>query len=551
MTPGTKQRILPPYILCTGLWLLLVLVALATRPLWPIDETRYVSVAWEMWLRGDFLVPYLNGEPYSHKPPLLFWLFHSGWWLFGVNEWWPRLVPPLFALANLFLSAHVARLLWPQQRAIAQSVPWILLGALLWTLFTTLVFFDMLVTFFTLLGIIGILHAWHYRAARGFAILGLAIGLGILAKGPVILLHTLPLAVLAPWWMREQRPASRPRWYLGILGALLLGAAIALAWAVPAALRGGEEYSRAIFWGQTAERMVQSFAHRHPWWWYLPLLPALLFPWLLWPALWRGFRQLTITPAETGVRFCLAWMIPVLIAFSLISGKQPHYLLPVFPAFALLAARALQSSAPKRWDNMPVGAALILFGAMLMSVSALVAYYPDLPAWLYENSFLPGMISASMGMLLFFLHPASVLQRVIALTLASVLIISALTLTLIRAAAPAYDLHQISAYIGDLQRAGHPVAYIDKYHGQFQFLGRLREPLQVIGSAQVADWIQAHPSGRLVSAEDNWRPPGNPTQEFTQPYRGKTLSIWGREAFTSGTDDATPHAAPAVTPEEE
>ncbi|MDO9006664.1 MAG: glycosyltransferase family 39 protein, partial [Thiobacillus sp.] len=50
----------------------LTAVALLVRPLTPIDETRYVSAAWEMWLRGDFLVPYKNGEPYSHKPPFMF-----------------------------------------------------------------------------------------------------------------------------------------------------------------------------------------------------------------------------------------------------------------------------------------------------------------------------------------------------------------------------------------------------------------------------------------------------------------------------------------------
>jgi 4-amino-4-deoxy-L-arabinose transferase-like glycosyltransferase len=44
---------------------------------------------------------------------------------------------------------------------------------------------------------------------------------------------------------------------------------------------------------------------------------------------------------DRGTRFCLAWMLPVFIAFSFISGKQPHYLVPLFPAFALLAARAL------------------------------------------------------------------------------------------------------------------------------------------------------------------------------------------------------------------
>ena len=67
-------------------WLALVLVSLFSRSYLPIDETRYVTVAWNMFLNHDFLVPYLNGETYSHKPPLLFWLMNLGWALFGVND---------------------------------------------------------------------------------------------------------------------------------------------------------------------------------------------------------------------------------------------------------------------------------------------------------------------------------------------------------------------------------------------------------------------------------------------------------------------------------
>ncbi len=62
-----------------GAWVLLLMLALLSRHLLAVDETRYVSVAWEMWLRGDWLVPHLNGEPYDHKPPLLFWLIHLSW----------------------------------------------------------------------------------------------------------------------------------------------------------------------------------------------------------------------------------------------------------------------------------------------------------------------------------------------------------------------------------------------------------------------------------------------------------------------------------------
>jgi len=94
-------------------WAVLAVASIWLRPLWPVDETRYASVAWEMWLRGDFLVPYINGEPYSHKPPLLFWLIQFGWALFGVNDWWPRLVAPLCVLASVPLLLRLGRLLWP------------------------------------------------------------------------------------------------------------------------------------------------------------------------------------------------------------------------------------------------------------------------------------------------------------------------------------------------------------------------------------------------------------------------------------------------------
>ncbi|MBF0252143.1 MAG: glycosyltransferase family 39 protein, partial [Alphaproteobacteria bacterium] len=62
--------------LITLIWCALVAAAIVLRPLLPIDETRYLSVAWEMWRSGDFWVPTKNDELYSHKPPFLFWQMH-------------------------------------------------------------------------------------------------------------------------------------------------------------------------------------------------------------------------------------------------------------------------------------------------------------------------------------------------------------------------------------------------------------------------------------------------------------------------------------------
>ena len=107
-------------------WAVLTGVSLTVRPLMPVDETRYASVAWEMWIRHDFLVPYLNGQTYSHKPPLLFWLMQLSWWLFGVNEFSMRLIAPLFSPAALLLTGRIARLLWPDRKQAEEHSRYIL-----------------------------------------------------------------------------------------------------------------------------------------------------------------------------------------------------------------------------------------------------------------------------------------------------------------------------------------------------------------------------------------------------------------------------------------
>jgi 4-amino-4-deoxy-L-arabinose transferase-like glycosyltransferase len=263
------------------LWLLLIGVNLAIRPLMPIDETRYVSVAWEMWTRGDFLVPYLNGETYSHKPPLLFWLMQLSWALFGVNEWTARLISPLFALGSTLLSGIVAKKLWPQRPSIAQNTPFILLGFSFWLIYSTLTMFDMLLAFFVLLAIYSILSLAQTSTWRNLFLLGVAIGGGVLSKGPVVLLQILPVALLAPWWLQSKSIHFQWRsFYLKLVAAIFIGAAIALAWAIPAGISGGDDYRHAIFFGQTSGRLVESFAHKLPFWWYLVRLPLLLLPWL-------------------------------------------------------------------------------------------------------------------------------------------------------------------------------------------------------------------------------------------------------------------------------
>src|SRR5690606_19107016 len=88
------------------------------RPLLPVDETRYLAVAWEMRTGGHWLVPRLNGEIYADKPPLLFWLINLVWSVTGVAEFSARLVGPAFGAATIAATAALARRLWAGQAGV-------------------------------------------------------------------------------------------------------------------------------------------------------------------------------------------------------------------------------------------------------------------------------------------------------------------------------------------------------------------------------------------------------------------------------------------------
>jgi 4-amino-4-deoxy-L-arabinose transferase-like glycosyltransferase len=523
-----------PWLQWTCLWLLLVMVPLASRTFLQIDETRYVTVAWEMWLSGEWLVPILNGEVYHHKPPLLFWLIMIGWTIFGVNEWWPRLVPGFFSLGSLWLCVYLAGLLWPQLPAIARLTPFILLACLPWSLFTSAMMFDMMLAFFTLLGMVALVSAWrttkHNNWQNYFAwgLFSVAIGLGTLTKGPVILLHLLPVAILAPWW---QQMSFSSAWYLRLTISVILGVLIALAWAIPAGLAGGEAFRQAIFWGQTANRLVNSFAHEHPFWWYLPLLPVFLFPWFFWLPSWHGFKQLPDLLHDSGVRFNLTWFIVVFFSFSLVSGKQLHYLLPILPAFALLTAYLLvtipQASSNSRWDTVLLGLIIFSIGGILLLISlwsSLFSFTEKL-SWSSNISSLPGVVLLVISIILIGKSWLRQSSTVLSVSIAAVLFSLILPLTIIQAAGKAYDLHEISQQMDRLQKNQQTIVHFGDYHGQYQFLGRLQQPLPVIDEYTICPWLTENSDGKLVIYLTKNYQALKQQADYVQAYRSQEVAI--------------------------
>ena len=525
-----NPRLERPLLALLAGWAVFSVASIWLRPLWPVDETRYASVAWEMWLRGDFLVPYINGEPYSHKPPLLFWLIHLGWGLFGVNDWWPRLIGPLCALAAVPLLLRLGRLLWPQpspasEAAQALSV-WVLFGTLLFAALVTLTMFDLLLMLCVMAGMIGVLTLASGERRAGLFWLGAGIGLGVLTKGPVVLLHVLPAALAAPWWA-PQLKGKLARWHLDLFFGVLLGAAFALAWALPAAYFGGEEYRRAIFWGQTAGRVSESFAHRAPWWYYLPLLPLILFPWFVWPRFWRGF--FSGGWRDNGIRFLLAWLLFTLAGFSLVSGKQAKYLVPFLPAFALLAGYALSRvKAPARWwELLPPALGFLALPAFLAYIRTRPAAM-KLPEWWVANIPLwPIAALALAAPLLVFLCRKETEIQVRALAFAVLAAFCVAGAGLIPAFVPYGDPGPAARHLAALQDAKVPLAHLGKYHAQYNFVGRLRTRIEILDPKEVKDWVMAHPAGQVITIEPK-RHDGKDGAgpQYQAPFRGAWVQVW-------------------------
>lgn len=503
---------------------LVILASILARPLMPVDETRYLAVAWEMWLTGDFLVPHLNGLPYSHKPPLLFWLIHAGWWLFGVNDLWPRLVAPLFALGNLWLTARIARQLWPDRPQVGILASLILVTSFYWLMFSTMVMFDMPVVFFVLLGIYGLLRV-EARQRFGWTFLFLGVALGALVKGPFAVIFLALVTVTAPLWMRVGEDWLR--WYLRAGAAGIGGGLVALAWAIPAAMHGGEQYAAEILWGQMAGRAVNAFDHARPVWWYLPVLFVMLLPLPLWSGFWQALREVAAKTFNRRWLF-VVWIVPPFILLSVASGKQPHYLLPILPALALLLARALDDLPV--WMGRAIGPGLAW---MMLGLVLLVApWVSDLGGWaplLRQGTFLAGVVPLAIGLWLMLIQRDAV-KTLQAMAFSSAVVALAL-LVYVAPLRSNYDLSPFSKTLSQLEQ-DHPFAVLGEYRGEYQFMGRLEHHVMELGNTlEVRSWCASVPQGVVLITHNN--PPRGGYLAST-PYRSKTVAAWPCAAIEEG-----------------
>ncbi|MEO8198645.1 MAG: glycosyltransferase family 39 protein [Thermoanaerobaculia bacterium] len=370
----------------TAVVLLLLLLSLAfqgSRGLWEPDEGRHGSIAVAMLEAGEWLVPHLSGQHFIDKPPLLFWGMAGGIALLGQNEWGARICLSLFYLLTAVAVAGLGRALWNRAAGYFAALAW-------GTSFLPFVASnaatpDLPLACFSAWAWLGVVRASRATTDRArlwaWILTGLAAGLGMLTKGPAILVQ-LP-ALLAFLIVDRRVRTSAAIGGIAVAGVVTL--AVAGLWYLPILLTvpGAGSY---LIDNQVSGRLLSGRYERHPGLAgallvYLPTLFVGALPW--WPSAVAAvvrrartaggracFGALLRSPAAVLVTAGI--LVPVAV-FSFASSKLPLYLLPVLTPIALVAGWTLgaSSSGSRPWRTW-----LMVWVAALLAFKAAAAYLP-------------------------------------------------------------------------------------------------------------------------------------------------------------------------------
>jgi 4-amino-4-deoxy-L-arabinose transferase-like glycosyltransferase len=374
----TSRCLAPAGLIAIGL--LALLPGNRHLPLIDRDEPRFAQATREMMDRGEWMIPYFNGDYRFDKPVLSYWLMRGGYALFGVNEFGARFHSVIcsigVALALLAMGRRWfgGRAGWMAGAAFLLSIQVLIHGRSASA--------DMpmiLAVTLTHLALYELLRERPPEAAPPgggwFWLLYGSLGLGFLAKGPVAWL--IPLLSLLLWrWGFGRRPLPWSRLRAG--WGLPVTLALVGAWGMPALLATGGQFWAEGINKHVVQRGLEAFNSRA----FLPVVyyPATaclsLFPWIAFLGpIWAVVRR----QRSPAVSFLLSWLVAPYIVFTFYATQLPHYVMPAFPAFFLLLGRALdQGPREPRWSRYWAGFIFAAFGIAAAALAA-VGLGADLP----------------------------------------------------------------------------------------------------------------------------------------------------------------------------
>jgi len=374
----TKSSLLPFIIIFA---IVVWLPGYLMRDLWQPDEARYAYVAREMQQTGEWFVPHRHGEPYAHKPPMMFWLINAASLTTGgeIGRLATRLPSLLGIIMTLWATAAITKLYATRKDALRSILVAATTFGIWWQAGWGQI--DMLLCGIEIMAVYLLLadslRPTRWRPALAF----LFFGLGILTKGPVGFVVPLGAYITAMIFAGQRSRLAR-RYWLWCLPLTLLPPAL---WLLAAKLSGApESYFHELIFAQNAERAAGKLGHIRPIYYYLKNMFVGGFPWILFLpfavklALQKEDNR---TGDQTLLRMLLGWMFFVVIFFSILPTKRSLYILLAYPALAISTSLSWPKLIEFRRDR--VGISAMLAGAVIAMTGVVLLlaphYRPDLP----------------------------------------------------------------------------------------------------------------------------------------------------------------------------
>jgi 4-amino-4-deoxy-L-arabinose transferase-like glycosyltransferase len=442
-----------------------VIAALALVPdlggqyVWSKDEARDGLVARDMVETGNWLIPHVGGRVYPYKPPLFHWLValvSRG----GVTEWSLRLPSVLAAAGTVALTyAMGARLGSPTTGLVAAAVlassatfvEWARTGRL-----------EMLLVLWLTLGLWSGMR-WLDEGQRGHVVLlGLALGLGCLTKGPIGL---APLGILIVARALLGRWSPRALVDLGL--ALALPVALPVAWLGLAAVAqaGVDDYLKAVIANFGDE--IRALRDQH----FLFAGEAIGMGFLPWTIVLPGASLVLVRRWRTSWRVLLVPLLCialVLVVFTVVMSPRAVYFLPIYPALALVVAWAWAScsAAERRWMMYPLGLvviAIVVAGLGLTIRPLAIESASRLTVLDRELGMMAPLIAgaAGFGAIVLLRHRRADVVPVVVGIAALLLLVLLLVTVDTRRINRAYPTREVAARFAALLSPGDEVAYVD------------------------------------------------------------------------------------------
>ncbi len=443
MTPSIRSQLL--IVLVAGI---VIFTNLGKPRLWDEDEPKNAQCAYEMFERGDWIVPTFNGDLRTDKPILLYWFMLIAYHLFGTTEFAARLPSAICGIGTALLTFHLGRRLFNASVGLwagllVSSSMWFVVASRAATPDGLLIFFSTLALWLYVRSTVPADKAEPLAAGEshpgiptsGWAFLGMyaAMGMAVLAKGPIgvllpgsvigcfVLAMTTPkrsvgndahgrlafVKTFGSWVVRTFWPIriAEVAWKLRPVTAMLVVGVISIPWYVAVGLQTDWEWPKGFFLDHNVGRFSSPMeGHSGPPLYHIISIAVCFFPASIFlaPMILNVIRQLREPTGEhngqaskAGFVFATSWIAVYVIFFSIAGTKLPSYVTPTYPALAMLTGCFLYQwiKSPAEISRVWQRIALVVFGVvgivMLLALPLVTKEFAPGEEWLGAIGLIP------------------------------------------------------------------------------------------------------------------------------------------------------------------